>query len=258
MEGGRDGWRCIQRSALPHHRAIARRPRRCFIMSIGSVEFSCWPNAWPIERIVAMASGHQPPSVSTTMGRKSTPAARQDGRLDVSFLRMPTLRAWPGEAAASNRVSCCSGDIILTSSAAGCPRHQCGCQLDECWNRAPNWGLLLWEPEQQTGQHWTAHPESHYGGLYDLHCPHSPPDDPQRGQLIFDILGRCRSCCEVRLPASNADSNETPGRWDGVPSGLKVRHSASLQHGATQSRELELENVCWGRMKGGDGVLPHL
>ena len=76
--------------------------------------------------IVAIASGHQPPSVSTTMGRKSTPAARQDGRLDVSFLRTPTLRAWPREEAASNRVSCCSGDITLTPSAAGRPRHQFG------------------------------------------------------------------------------------------------------------------------------------
>ncbi|CAI8041384.1 hypothetical protein GBAR_LOCUS23015 [Geodia barretti] len=37
--------------------------------------------------MVAMASGYQPPSVSTTIGRKSTPAARQDGCSDDGKLK---------------------------------------------------------------------------------------------------------------------------------------------------------------------------
>ena len=73
-----------------------------------------------------MASGHQPPRVSTSIGRKSTPDARHAGRFVVSFLQIPTLRAWPGKEAASTRVSCCIGEITPTSSAAGKPRIQFG------------------------------------------------------------------------------------------------------------------------------------
>ena len=46
---------------------------------------------------------------------KSTPTKRRAGRLDVSFHQTPKLRAWPGEEAASARVSCCSGEIMLTT-----------------------------------------------------------------------------------------------------------------------------------------------
>ena len=52
-----------------------------------------------MEQMVAMASGHHPPKVSTTMGRKSTPADRQAGRLEDIVRLMPTRRAWPGEEA---------------------------------------------------------------------------------------------------------------------------------------------------------------
>jgi hypothetical protein len=115
MEGGRVGCRCIHRPALPRHRAIARRPKRCFAVSGVLVEFRRWPRARPIQPMVEIASGHQPPSVSATMEMKSTPAKRQAGRLDVSFRRTPKPRAWPGEEATSARVSCCSGEITQTS-----------------------------------------------------------------------------------------------------------------------------------------------
>ena len=126
MKEGIVGWRCDQRLALPRQRAIARRPKRCLVMLNESVEDRRCSKAMPTARMMAIASGHQPPKVSTTTGKKSTPAARQARRLDASLRRTPTVRAWPGVVAASVMVSCCRGEITLTSSAAGRPCCQTG------------------------------------------------------------------------------------------------------------------------------------
>ena len=76
--------------------------------------------------MVEDASGDQPPKTSTTTGTKPTPAARHAGKLAVSLRRTHTWRAWPGVTAASDKVSCCSGDITDTSKAAWRPRLQLG------------------------------------------------------------------------------------------------------------------------------------
>ena len=145
MKEGIVGWRCDQRLALPRHRAIARQPKRCLVMLNESVEVRRCSKAMPTARMMAIASGHQPPKVSTTTGKNSKPATRKAGRLDASLRQTPTVRAWPGVLAASLMVSCCRGEIMLTSSAAGRPCCQtgrwmsAGCELDPGTRLGASW-----------------------------------------------------------------------------------------------------------------------
>ena len=74
------GTRCNQEQALPRHRAREKRPNNCWVEVAGSDGLDLWPNALPIDRIIEMVSLARPPSVSATIGMKSTPAERHTER----------------------------------------------------------------------------------------------------------------------------------------------------------------------------------
>ena len=88
-------------------RSLGSRTGVWSYLSNDSVELSLWPMACPMERMVEMASEHHLLKDSTTNGMESTPADRQAERCTVNFRWTPTRRTWPGEEAASARVSCC-------------------------------------------------------------------------------------------------------------------------------------------------------
>ena len=88
------GWRvgclCSQRAAFPRQRVVATRPKRCLVEVVGSGEPDLCPTAWPIARMVVMASSARPPKVSATKGMHSIPTDRQAERLVASLRLTPT------------------------------------------------------------------------------------------------------------------------------------------------------------------------
>ena len=110
---------------------MARRPKRCFIVSAGEAGLHLWPRDWPIFLKLKIASELQPPSVSTMSGRNYTPAAWHAGRPGANFRLYSTdIKGMTREsgcwAAAPFRVSFWSGQMTDTSSAADLPWLQLG------------------------------------------------------------------------------------------------------------------------------------
>ena len=87
--GGRVGWRCSHRLALPHHKAIANMPNKCLEVMAGSGEPTLSAMARPMDRTVWMVSSARPPKVSATRGMKSVPVERQAERFEANLEGMP-------------------------------------------------------------------------------------------------------------------------------------------------------------------------
>ena len=84
-----------------------------------------------------------------------------------------------------------------------------------------------------------------------LHFHHSPPDGPQKGQLVSSTRNRWSSPPTVAVQASTSDTGETPCPGDGGPRQEKGPHSTSLRNEGVQLTGRGLLSECQGLRRGG-------
>ena len=128
MQGDNTGMCIAHIQAFPLHSRTASSWNRWTIVSeVGN------PSLWPCRQLMYLmfstASWLHPPRVSTARGIKVSPIAWQAFWCEAHSLpptKPTTLKAWPWVTDASWIVSFCSGEITVTSRAAGLPCFQQG------------------------------------------------------------------------------------------------------------------------------------